>query len=103
MTNQALATIQTTTDEIRGTVHKCLECGRWEKVSKGGVIVHSKHCDTKAQAVEIASPRATDDNQLRTFARDVRRTATTKGRDEDTVNAVRSGFLSVSDAMNTDD
>jgi hypothetical protein len=41
--------------------------------------------------------------KLRKFATDVRRTGLTKGRDADVAEAVRSGYLSVDDAMNTDD
>lgn len=93
------ATIETRTDEIRGTTYHCTECGRWEKADKGGVIRHSKHCDSQAQAHVVAAPTT----PLETFARDVRRTATTKGRDADVLTAVRTKRLSVDDAMNTDD
>lgn len=40
---------------------------------------------------------------LRTFARQVRKTGLTKGRDQDVRDAVAAGLLSESDAMNTDD
>ncbi len=43
------------------------------------------------------------DQELKTFASNVRRTGLTKGRDQDVLDAVRKGFLSVDDAMNTDD
>ena len=51
---------------------------------------------------EIA--RVVDDQErLKTFADNVRRTGLTQGRDRDVLEAVRRGFLSESDAMNTDD
>lgn len=43
------------------------------------------------------------DQELKTFASNVRRTGLTKGRDQDVLDAVRKGYLSESDAMNTDD
>lgn len=75
--------------------HQCTECGGWERSDKGA-IRHSKGCDSKAQVSEPAV-------RLAAFARDVRRTALTKGRDNDVLDAVRRGYLSESDAMNTDD
>lgn len=93
-------TIETTTDDLRGTVHKCTECGRWEKQDKGGTIRHASYCESKAQ-VE-AAPLA-DSNGLREFGRNVRTYSQTKGRNADVLEAVRRGHLSVNDAMNTDD
>lgn len=78
--------------------HQCLECGGWERSDKGA-IRHSKRCDSKPQATAPAR----EINELRTFARNVREFGLTKGRDKDVLGAVRAGYLSVSDAMNTDD
>ena len=78
--------------------HQCEECGAWERSDKGP-IAHSKRCETRPQAI-AAVPAG---NDLSRFAGAVRRTSLTKGRDQDTLDAVRLGYLSVSDAMNTDD
>lgn len=81
--------------------HKCLECGAWERADKGP-IAHGRRCSSRPQAVSVPGPAATRGDLAR-FSRDVRRTGLTKGREQDTVDAVRAGFLSVSDVMNTDD
>lgn len=89
--------------------HQCQECGGWERSDKaGGQIRHSKRCDSKPQpvcAVTASAARAEESRyaDLRTFARRVRKTGLTKGRDQDVLDAVRLGLLSESDAMNTDD
>lgn len=94
-------TIETRTDEIRGTTYHCSECGRWEKESKGGVIRHANRCESQAQFVP--APIVQPANELSEFAADVRRTATAKDRTDDLVRAVRTKRLSLNDAMNTDD
>jgi hypothetical protein len=89
--------------------NQCLECGAWERSDKaGGQLRHSKRCDSKPQpacAVAAVEQRAAEARyaDLRTFARQVRKTGMTNGRDQDVLDAVRAGLLSESDAMNTDD
>jgi len=77
--------------------HQCTECGKWERADKGA-IRHSKGCASRAQATPAAPSQP-----LQRFASNVRRTGLTLGRDSDTLDAVRAGYLSVDDAMNTDD
>ncbi len=79
--------------------HQCDECGGWERSDKGP-IRHGKRCDAQEQAA-LTPP--TNVHELSKFAAAVRRTGLTKGRDEDTLRAVRQGYLGVSAAMNTDD
>jgi hypothetical protein len=91
---------------------ECRTCGRANYLSKGP-IGHKRGCATGAQYSAIPKTPAAQldreiaksvrDQELRTFANNVRRTGLTKGRDQDTLDAVRKGFLSVDDAMNTDD
>jgi hypothetical protein len=86
---------------------ECRTCGRANYLSKGP-IGHKRGCSTGAQysAIETAaSPVATcsTDSELRAFASNVRAYSQTKGRDNDVFTAVRAGYLSESDAMNTDD
>jgi hypothetical protein len=89
--------------------HQCEECGGWERSDKGGgEIRHSKRCDSRPQpesAKTLAADRAQQSRRsgLERFARQVRRTGMTKGRDQDVRDAVAAGLLSESDAMNTDD
>lgn len=85
---------------------QCDECGKWERGT--GLIRHSKSCDSKQQLAlpAVASPVAaapTSLAEIDSYARGVRRSALTHGRDADTLRAVRAGALSVNDAMNTDD
>ncbi len=61
--------------------------------------------DARSAAVldrEIADDAARD-AELRKLASQVRRSGMTNGRDDDVLEAVRRGYLSESDAMNTDD
>ena len=90
--------------------HQCVECGGWERSDKNnGQIRHSKRCDSRPQPVavvtaEVARVAELDRRAgLREFAANVRRTGLCKGRTEDLLQAVREGYLSESDAMNTDD
>lgn len=89
--------------------HQCEECGAWERSDKnGGSLRHSKRCDSKPQpavAVEAQAQRAIEARRsdLEKFARQVRRTGMTLGRDQDVRDAVAAGLLCESDAMNTDD
>ncbi len=88
--------------------HQCDECGGWERSDQGS-IRHSKRCESRPQAriptvqLEREIVETVRGQELKTFAADVRRTGLTKGRDQDVLDAVRKGFLSESDAMNTDD
>ncbi|MDQ1446838.1 MAG: hypothetical protein QOI20_3302 [Acidimicrobiaceae bacterium] len=81
--------------------HQCDECGGWERSDKG-TIRHSKRCESRPQAT-VATPVSTEQDALRTFGRNVRHYGLSKGRDADVLAAVRAGYLSESDAMNTDD
>lgn len=94
---------------------RCLECGR--NGPAADQIRHAKHCDTPVveqadanQARVIAAVEsgkraaaAPDLVEVAAFARNVRKSGLTNGRDDDVVQAVALGYLSVSDAMNTDD
>ena len=112
MTNQAVTGL-TTTYPYEATSpgvarHQCDECGGWERSDKGQVR-HSKRCESRPQA-RIATAQldreinsAVRNQELKTFAASVRQTSTTKGREQDVLDAVRGGYLSVDDAMNTDD
>ena len=103
---------------------ECRECGASNWMSKlptrgpdAGKLLHRSRCRSRQQyvpgacAVSTKSPAKLDqeidealrDRELQKLAADVRRTGMTKGRDDDVVEAVRRGFLSVDDAMNTDD
>ena len=96
---------------------ECRTCGRASYLSRGP-IGHKRGCATGAQynvAIKTSAAQLdreiaesirgeeTRDQELRAFAGNVRRTGLTKGRDQDVLDAVRGGFLSESDAMNTDD
>ena len=84
--------------------YQCEECGAWSATNQGkGVeISHGKRCESRPQVASVAAKSPTND-RLAKFAADVRRTGLTKGRDQDVADAVRLGYLSTSDAMNTDD
>jgi hypothetical protein len=88
--------------------HQCDECGGWERSDKGQ-IRHGKRCESRPQAKTPATQldreiaESIRDQELKTFAANVHRTSLTKGRDQDVLDAVRKGYLSVDDAMNTDD
>lgn len=88
--------------------HQCDECGGWER-SDAGQIRHGRRCESRPQAKIPAAKinreisEALRDQELSAFAADVRRTGLTRGRDRDTLDAVRRGLLSVDDAMSTDD
>lgn len=92
---------------------ECRTCGRANYLSKGP-IHHKRGCATGKQyvAVQAATPAAQldreiaerlRDKELRDFSDAVRRTGVTRGRDQDVLDAARRGFLSLSEAMNTDD
>jgi hypothetical protein len=89
--------------------YQCEECGAWERADKAaGRLTHSRRCESRPQppaaaaaiAEEVARARRAE---LERFARSVRRTGSTRGRDEDVRECVRLGLLTESDAMNTDD
>lgn len=87
--------------------NQCTECGSWERSDKGS-IRHGKRCETRAQApiaAQVAAPvvQPATETDLRAFAANVRRYGLTKGRDQDVFDAVRTGYLSETDAMNSDD
>jgi hypothetical protein len=64
---------------------------------------YSATAKTPAAQLDREIAESVRDQELRAFAHNVRRTGLTKGHDQDTLDAVRKGFLSVDDAMNTDD
>lgn len=80
---------------------KCATCGRSQKADKGA-IAHTEACSTKEQPM-VAIVVEHSDEVLRAFSANVRRSGLTKGQDDLTAECVRKGFLSESDAMNTDD
>lgn len=109
---------------------ECLDCGGCGYTSRGAMM-HRRTCrsrqqfaeatpledaalaaqsvmsraDARSAAVldrEIADDAARD-AELRKLASQVRRSGMTNGRDDDVLEAVRRGYLSESDAMNTDD
>lgn len=77
------------------TTHECTDCGRW--AYEGSAIVHSSRCDHReAQAVGVKVTRsrlykATKEGYARAIY-----------SDDEIVDAVRTGEISVSDAMNQD-
>ena len=81
---------------------ECRDCGRCNYLSKGP-IGHSRGCASGQQYSVVASAPVVTDVAIRTFAANVRKYSMSRGRDEDVLTAVRRGYLSVSDAMNTDD
>lgn len=92
---------------------ECRTCGRANYLSKGP-IGHKRGCATGAQysvtgykipakQLDREIAEAVHDQELLSFARNVRRFGLTKGRDADVLEAVQKGYLSMSDAMNTDD
>lgn len=83
---------------------ECRTCGRCNYLSKGAIL-HARRCSSRAQystTAPVADPVRTPDH-LGAFAATVHRTALTKGRDDDALAAVRGGYLSEGNAMNTDD
>lgn len=89
--------------------HQCAECGAWERSDKGaGRLQHSKRCESRPQPATAAAAIAEEStrarrSELERFARQVRRTGLTRGRDADVAECVRLGLLSEAQAMNTDD
>lgn len=87
-------------------LYTCSECFRTANSNPGmDQITHTRSCVSRPQVAGQPKVNAADveDARLESFAREVRRTGLTKGRDEDVVEAVRRGYLSLSDAMNSDD
>lgn len=85
--------------------YQCSECGGWER-GIGCQIRHSKRCDSRPQpGREVVSARAAaptaDVLQNQRDADRLRREGL--AGDMDRLAAVQRGFLSVSDAMNSDD
>lgn len=89
--------------------YQCEECGAWERANKdNGRLVHGKRCDSRPQPPSAAAAIAAETaaarrSELERFARQVKRTHMTRGRDEDVRECVRLGLLTENDAMNTDD
>lgn len=90
-----------------GTWVEC-SCGAGEYAPKQ--LLHRRRCsdksaqyDASAPATPVAAASDKSDAEIKAFAASVRRTGLTLGRDEDVLEAVRRGHLSVGDAMNTDD
>lgn len=81
---------------------KCTTCAQ-RQTSAGGQINHLSTCTTNEQpsSTEIAVEH--DDETLKAFATNVRKYGQTKGEDALVEECVRKGFLSMSDAMNSDD
>lgn len=104
-TNSTLT--ERTSERYPGVVHyKCSTCLRTgHSEHSKGLIKHSASCTTKEQPVSAVAAITVEhsDEILRTFAANVRRTGLTNGQDGLVAEAVRKGFLSDSDAMNTDD
>ena len=112
MKNQSITGLSTTypyeTTSPGVARYQCDECGGWER-SDNGPIRHGKRCESRPQAKTPATQlnreitEAVRDQELKTFARNVQRTGLTKGRDQDLLEAFRKGYLSMDEAMNTDD
>lgn len=89
--------------------YQCEECGAWNRSDKlDGRLRHSKRCDSRpqpaiAEAAIAEESARTRRSELERFARQVRRTGLTLGRDADVAECVRLGLLTESQAMNTDD
>lgn len=89
--------------------YQCEECGAWERADKDhGRLAHNKRCDSRPQPPAAASAIADEAtkarrSELERFARQVKRTHMTHGRDADVRECVRLGLLTENDAMNTDD
>jgi hypothetical protein len=96
--------------EIREDKVFCLDCGRWEyvsKVEKGYKIAHSTRCDTPVQPKkEVPKPIKASDLKVAAKAHlKVAAKAHLRGQciDPDVVlEAYQAGYLSMSDAMNSD-
>lgn len=75
-------------------------------VSGAGSRVSREEADRMVAGGEArfeAVPGHASGTELRRFANEVRRTGMGRGREEDLLTAVRTGYLSMSDAMNLDD
>src|SRR5512139_1909872 len=102
----------TTPYDLDGTLkrYQCNECGAWgaDTEKANGEILHGKRCDSKPQPAKFAAlfaARAAKARELELvkFARRVKATGQTYGRDQDVRDAVAAGLLSQGDAMNSDD
>ena len=88
---------------------KCEDCGKWERADKGN-IVHSRSCESKLQGNQsdsAAAPAAAGFSAGRNLTpaeyRAVKNGAISQVMDDDEiVEAVKFGHVSVSDAMNRD-
>lgn len=80
---------------------KCTTCGRSQKADNGQ-INHLETCATKEQPIAAIVVEHSDE-VLKAFAANVRKYGQTKGQDSLVAECVRKGFLSTSDAMNSDD
>ena|GEM_PF-4359758 len=76
----------------------CSECHRYDCLD--AQISHARRCP--GAHLQPGSADA-DAAAITSHANRVRRTATTGGNDDATYQAVRRGYLSIDDAMNTDD
>jgi hypothetical protein len=86
--------------EIREEKVFCTDCGRWEYISRGGVIKHSTRCDFADTQItkRVEAPKLA--KNLNKVADDHR-----NGKNvcfEDVFDAYQSGHLSLNDAMNSD-
>lgn len=84
---------------------ECKLCGGCGYQSKG-VLRHKRGCTSTAQYTPgtiVLGSAVVAESPLKAFGAEVMRTGMTGGRDADVLRAVREGYLSESDAMNTDD
>lgn len=110
MTNQQHPSLTVTSPLNDGDLWvECRTCNAANYLSRGP-IRHTRRCETSAQyaktpvkQIDSEITESAHDQELRTFANNVRHTGLTKGRTEDLVQAVRRGHLSVDEAMNSDD
>jgi hypothetical protein len=84
---------------------RCQDCGRWEylRVIAGGKeIRHSKRCDTGTLQLKAPASVRAADGSLEALQEMAIRTKGNGMSTEALLAAVDRGYLSVSDAMNTD-
>lgn len=88
--------------EVREDKVYCKDCGRWEyvsKIEKGAKIRHSSRCDANEQPSK-PTPKPVKRNELEAIGAQVRAGYNV---DPDKIfEAYSAGYLSMSDAMNTD-
>lgn len=91
-------------------VIRCMDCKRWVDAA-GGVVQHSKRCDFSSDTEDHGAgpPRGDQRSADRQFSRAQIATAkaglvsTAFKTEDEVVDAVDKGYITVSDAMNRDD